>query len=258
MVKNLLTLAFLVSIAWPALSQFAQETKPVLKIYGTEGPGPAIKEAAEAFASANSVKVEVTATPIEKWKSQALKDADVIYSSSENVMDSYNDTLGIIDDKSITTFFLRPAALLVRRGNPKKIKGIKDFLHRDLKVIIVNGQGQVAMWEDIVGRLKDTAALNDFRKRIAFVARTTTEALQYWKNHEEVEAWLIFPTWAQNEEVQADVVHIEKDLVIYRSMGAAVTTVTHQRELALKFLEYLKSAEAEKIFKSKGWFKKEK
>lgn len=237
---------------------FAEDTKQTLKVYGTEGPFPAIREVADAFAAAHNVKVEVIGAQVEKWKKDAQKDSDVIYSSSENIMDEYNDTLGIIDEKSITTLFLRPASILVRPGNPKKIKGLKDLINRDLKVIIVNGQGQVAMWEDMAGRLKDVSAISELRKHIVFTAHTTSEALQYWKNHDEVEAWISFNTWAKREDVSADLVNIEKDLVVYRSMGAAVTSITNQRELSLKFIEFLKTPEAEKIFKAQGWFKKEK
>lgn len=236
----------------------AEDTKETLKIFGTEGPLPAVREAADVFAAANHVKIEVTGSAVEKWKAAAAKDSDIIYSSSENVMDIYNETLGVIDAKSIASLFMRPAAILVRPGNPKKIKGLKDLIQRDLKVIIVNGQGQVAMWEDMVGRLKDVEALVDMRRHIVFSAATTTEALQYWKNHDEVEAWISFNTWAKIEEANADLVNIEKDLVVYRSLGAAVTTITNQRELSLKFIEFLKKPEAEKIFKAHGWFRKEK
>lgn len=237
---------------------FAEDSKQVLKIFGTEGPFPAVREAADVFGAANNVKIEVTGAAVEKWKSLAQKDSDLIFSSSENVMDEYNENLSIIDEKSITTLFLRPAAILVRPGNPKKIKGLKDLINRDLKVIIVNGQGQVAMWEDMVGRLKDVSALIEMRRHIVFAARTTSEAQKYWKNHEEVEAWISFNTWAKRDDVNADLVNIEKDLVVYRSMGAAVTSITNQREVSLKFIEFLKTPEAEKIFKAHGWFKKEK
>ncbi|WP_413288269.1 substrate-binding domain-containing protein [Bdellovibrio sp. HCB337] len=243
-----------------SLSSFAaDDKKETLKIYGSEGPTPPVREAADAFAAANNIQMEVISTPLDKWRPQARKDADIIYSGSENVMDTYNDDLGILDDKTITTLFMRPAALLVRKGNPKKIKGIRDLLQKDVKVITVNGQGQVALWEDIVGRLKDVQALSDFRKRIVFTARNSSEATVYWKNHEEVDVWIAFNTWAKREDViTADVVNIEKDLIVYRSMGAAVTTITNQRELSLKFIEFLKTPEAEKIFKAQGWFKKEK
>lgn len=242
-----------------SLFSLAAEEKQIFKIYGSEGPFPAIRDAGDAFGAANGVKVELTYGSMDVWKKQAEKDADIIYSSSENVMDSYNDDLGIIDDKTIATVFMRPAAILVRKGNPKKIKGLKDLINRDLKVIILNGQGQVAMWEDMVGRLKDIQAMSDFRKRVVFTGRNANEAVKYWKNHEEVDAWISFNTWAKREEIiEADVVNIEKDLVVYRSMGVAVTTITNQRELALKFIEYLKTPEVEKIFKAQGWFKKEK
>jgi accessory colonization factor AcfC len=248
----------LIVVFFVSIFSFAEEPKQTFKIFGTEGPYPAMKEAADAFAAANNLKIEVVGNAVEKWKVDALKDSDIIYSSSENIMDTYNDTLGIIDAKTITALYMRPAAILVRPGNPKKIKGIKDLIHRDLKVIIVNGQGQIAMWEDIVGRLKDVEAMQEFRKHIAFSANTISEALHYWKNHDEVEAWLAFNTWDKDETVVADVVNIEKDLVVYRTTGAAVTSITNQRETALKFIDYLKTAEAEKIFKARGWFKKEK
>jgi len=250
---------FTASLFAMSVFSFGENAKPVLRIYGTEGPAPCIQELADTFAAANGIKVEVVVGPVDKWRRQAGKDADLIYSSAENVMDYYNDDLGIIDDKTITSLFMRPAALLVRKGNPKKIKGIKDLLNRDVSIIIVNGQGQVAMWEDIVGRLKDINAIVEFRKRVVFTGRYAVEAIQYWKNHPEVDVWLTYNTWLKREDViTADLVNIEKDLVVYRSMGAAVTSITNQRDLALKFIEYLRTAEAEKVFKAHGWFKKEK
>lgn len=250
----LLTLTLLFS-----LTSYGEDKKEILKIYGTEGPAPAFREAADAFAAANNVKVEVIAGPTEKWKKEAQKDADVVYSSSEHIIDIFNDELGIIDDKTITPLFMRTGAILVRKGNPKKIKGLKDLIHKDVKVIIIFGQGQMALWEDMVGRLKDIQAIADFRRHIAFSARASSEAVKYWQNHEEVDAWVTFNTWIKREDVpDVELVNIEKDLVVYRSTDAAVTTITNQREDSLKFIEYLKTPDAEKIFKNHGWFKKEK
>lgn len=234
-----------------------EAARPVLHIYGPHDPLPAMREVADRFEAKNNVKMEITGASTEIWKASAMKDADIVFSGSESMMEDYTKNLGIVDEKSVQTFYLRPATLLVRPDNPRNIKGIKDLLKKNLKVLVVSGTSQSALWEDIIGKLKDAEAVNTFRKRITYTAADTAAAEKYWQAHEDVDAWLTMSAWGKEAPTGAVLVPIEKDLVLYRGLAAAVTTTTTERDLSLKFLKFLNSTQAEKIFKANGWIKKD-
>ncbi|MFX5225904.1 AcfC family putative adhesin, partial [Acinetobacter baumannii] len=91
--------------------------------------------------------------PTAQWSEKAKLDADIIYSGSEAMMSDFENAFSeqIIKD-SVEPLYLRPAAILVRKGNPKNIKGFKDLAKSGVKVLVTHGAGQVGMWEDIAGR----------------------------------------------------------------------------------------------------------
>jgi accessory colonization factor AcfC len=260
LLRPVILTSFGVCLALAAVSAKAadEETaRPVLHIYGPHDPLPAMREVADRFEAKNNVKMEITGAATEIWKPAAMKDADIIFSGSELMMEDYGKNLGIVDEKTIQTFYLRPATLLVRENNPNNVKGLKDLLKKNLKVMVVSGTGQSALWEDIVGQLKDAEALNTFRKRIHYTAADTAAAEKYWQAHEDIDVWLTMNAWGKEAPPGAMIVPIEKDLLLYRGLAAAVTTTTTERDLSLKFLKFLNSVQAEKVFKSKGWIKKD-
>src|SRR5262249_28107845 len=124
-----------------------------LRIYGPGGPEPAIREAASQFGAAHGIKIDVTAGPTDKWLNAAKVDADLIYSGSETMMTDFVDAMGgeLVAD-TVTPLYLRVSAILVRPGNPRRIKNFNDLLAPGVKVLIVNGAGQNGLWEDIAGR----------------------------------------------------------------------------------------------------------
>lgn len=52
---------------------------------------------------------------------------------------------GQLVESTIEPLYLRPAAILVRRGNPKRIRGFRDLLKPGMRVMVVSGAGQVGM-----------------------------------------------------------------------------------------------------------------
>lgn len=229
---------------------FAETT---LNVFGPGGPAPAMKACADTYAKANKVKVNVTAGPTDKWIGEAGT-ADLFYSGSENMMDGFADKISQLDRATIQTHYLRPSAILVRPKNPKNISGVKDLVEKPLKVMVVNGAGQVGMWEDIVGRLKSAEALNKFRANIVFAASNTGEADKKWKEDPSIDAWLVFNIWGMRNLDYAQIVPTESDLTIYRSSGTALSKNTKNHELTKKFISYLKSSDCRKIFEKQGWF----
>ena len=122
-----------------------------LHVYGPGGPLPAMKEAAAVFGKAHGITVDVTAGPTPQWIDRAKADADLIFSGSEVMMSDFIATIPQIDAATVEPLYLRPAAILVRPGNPAHIGGIADLLKPGHRILVVNGAGQQGLWEDVAG-----------------------------------------------------------------------------------------------------------
>ena len=228
---------------------------PILRVYGPGGPAPAMKEAAQAFSTQRKMLVEVTAGPTPTWKEQALTDADLIFSGSEYMMTDFiqRDLPGLVKPEAVRTLYLRPSAILVRPGNPKGLRGVRDLVKPGLRVLVVQGAGQLGLWEDVLGRTGDVALVRAFRQRIVLHAPNSAEARKAWVSDPTLDAWLIWNIWQKASPELAEVVPTEPAWTVYRSCGAAVTTRTQEPVLAREFLAFLESAEGRSIFAKWGW-----
>ncbi len=242
-------------------SAFAQQAvstqKPaiILKAYGPGGPGPAMREAAKVFGAKKGIMVEITAGPAPMWKDQAMKNADLIFSGSEYMMTDFvrKDIPGLIDAATIRTLYLRPSAILVRPGNPKGIKGVRDLAKPGMKILVVEGAGQVGMWEDVAGRTGSVKLVDGIRRNIGSSAANSGEAKKIWNSDMSYDVWLIWTIWQKESPASADLVNTEPENTIYRSCGIALTNRSEQRALAKEFADFLQSPEGKTIFVKWGW-----
>ena len=225
-----------------------------LKVYGPGGPAPAMKELAMAFANARGIQVDVTAGPTSNWLAQAKSDAHVIFSGSENMMLGFIAAFeGQIEQKTIEPLYLRPATILVRKGNTKTITGIRDLAKPGMKVLVTEGAGQIGMWEDVAGRTGEIALLKAFRTNIVEFAANSGLALKSWKEKPEIDAWLIWNHWQIANPDVADQVAVEPELAIWRSTSVALTKRGTQTPNAIAFTAFLTSPEGTAVFKKWGW-----
>lgn len=239
----------------------AQQTAPAgaqgvtLKAYGPGGPAPAMREAAKVFGSKKGITIEITAGPTPTWKDRAMKDADLIFSGSEYMMTDFvrRDLPGLIDAATIRTLYLRPSAILVRPGNPKQLGGVKDLTRPGIKILVVEGAGQVGMWEDVAGRTGDVRLVEGIRRNIAFFAANSGEAKKLWNSDLSYDVWLIWSIWQKEDPAAADLIHTEKENTVYRSCGIATTNRSENKVIAKEFSDFLQSAEGQKIFVRWGW-----
>lgn len=161
-------------------------------VFGPGGPAPAMKEAAATFSKLRGVKVEVVAGPTSDWIDAAKQSGDVIYSNSETMMTDLQLAMGDrIDPTTITPLYLRVSNILVRPGNPHKIRGLKDLFRPGHRVLVVNGAGQNGLWEDMAGRTGDIAKVRALRSNIVRYAKNSAEAKQVWISDPSLDAWII-------------------------------------------------------------------
>ena len=266
MKQKVITLAWsiIVSTFVAILSQTAagaQGTAPtdktgvILKAYGPGGPAPAMREAAKVFGEKKGIRVEINAGPTPTWKDQSTKDADLVFSGSEYMMTDFvqKDLPGLIDTATIRTLYLRSSAILVRPGNPKGIKGIKDLAKPGLRILVVQGAGQLGMWEDVAGRTGSVKLVDAVRRNIGFFAPNSGEAKKLWSSDLTYDVWLIWTIWQKENPASADLVDTEPENKIYRSCGIALTNRSEQKTLAREFADFLQSSEGREIFVKWGW-----
>ncbi len=240
---------------------FAQQTAPAgsqgltLKAYGPGGPAPAMREAAKVFGGKKGISVAITAGPTPTWKDQAMKDADLIFSGSEYMMTDFvrRDLPGLIDVATIRTLYLRPSAILVRPGNPKKLGGVRDLAKPGIKILVVEGAGQVGMWEDVAGRTGDVRLVDGIRRNIGFFAANSGEAKKLWNSDLSYDVWFIWTIWQKEDPAAADLIHTEKENTVYRSCGVATTSRSENKAIAKEFSDFLQSADGQEIFVKWGW-----
>jgi accessory colonization factor AcfC len=235
------------------IASSAMAAPETLHVYGPGGPLPAMKEAAEMFGHAHGVDVQVTAGPLPQWIDHAKADADVVFSGSEVMMSDFITAMPNIDPATVKALYLRPAAILVRPGNPTHIKGIADLLKPGHRILVVNGAGQQGLWEDVAGRLGDIASVQAMRANIVKVAANSAQARQAWIEDKSLDAWLIWTIWQVANPTLADQVPIEPQYSIYRDVGVALTRTGEARPIARQFTEFLASPEGASIFAKWGW-----
>lgn len=153
-----------------------------------------MQEAAKTFGATAGVTVNVTAGPLSQWVDKAKADADVIFSGAESMMSDFAKALpGAFDLKEAYPLYLRPVAILVRPGNPKNIRGLRDLLAPGIKVLTVAGAGQVGLWEDVAGRTGDIELVRALRRNIVFPeAVNSGAAKEQWTQQADLDAWLIW------------------------------------------------------------------
>ncbi|MCQ0090291.1 substrate-binding domain-containing protein [Roseovarius sp. M141] len=226
-----------------------------LKLYGPGGPAPAMKEVAAKYETESGMTVEVIAGPTDKWMDEAQQNADALFSGSQNMMDDFIESYGNVLSETVDPLYLRPSTLLVRKGNPKCFDGVLSLMQEDVAIMVVDGAGQVGMWEDVVGRTRDIDNMRKFRDNIAFAAPNSGVAKQRWMENDELDAWLIWNHWQIDNPDIAEEVVIEPEFRIYRDVAVAKTSKGAENPELGAFLDYLKSDSASQIFADHGWQK---
>ncbi|MFG0216968.1 substrate-binding domain-containing protein [Brevibacillus porteri] len=227
------------------------QSDQVIRVYGPGGPLGPIKEAAEHFSAKTGMKVEVTAGPEGNWIGQAKQDADIIFGGSEYMLQDFifNHT-EMIDTKSRTELYPRAAGILVRKGNPKKIESLEDLTKKGVKIIDVNGAGQLGLWEDLAGR---KGLIEGISQNINLSVKSSAEAIERWKSNSSLDAWITYESWHYRLQDVTDLVELPEEEKLYRGTPIALTKITDQKKEAQQFIDYLRTEESHQIFQKWGW-----
>lgn len=243
----------LTSIFFSSLITYAD-----INLYGPGGPHTALIEIGNKYQEKTGVKVNVNFGPQATWNEKAKENADILFGASEQsaiaIANDHKENFSIYD---IEPIFLRRAIILTQKGNPHKIKGLKDLAKKDVKIIVPDGMGisntsGTGVWEDMIGRTKDIQLVKRSRNNIVLFTPNSGTARNAFLNN-ETDVWITWIDWAKSNPQYGDIVEIEKDLVIYRDIN--IVPNKNLSEEAKGFLDFLRGSEAKYLAKKYGWIK---
>lgn len=222
-----------------------------LHVYGPGGPAPVVKELAKLYEAKTGKQIKVVAGPPANWQAQAQQDADVFFSGASIMMNDFAKKFpGKIDLDDVDELNVREAGILVRPDNPKKIKSFADLLKDDVNVMVVDGSGQLSLWEDMVLKTGDIKKLEKLRDNIKVYADNSGEAIKRWSSDSNIDAIVIWKHW---QNADSKFVEAGKDYVIYRAAEVVIAKDSKNKELADDFIDFMQSSDIQKIWKKKGW-----
>jgi len=249
-------IAVLISFFYYAPSCFAAEN--TLLIMTGAASKPAMEELAKEFEKNTGVKIELNISGSGVLLSQIklTEKGDIYFPGSVDFIEKAKRENLIVETTETKIVYLVPA-INVKKGNPKNIKSLKDLCKPDIKVIIANPEmvclGVFAA--ELAERNFNAEEKAAFRKNII----NYVESCEKTANVISLEAadavigWSVFENW---DPKRIETVKINPDEVVRISyLSAAVTKYCKNTQLALKFIEYMKSPEGGmKFFEKYGYF----
>ncbi|VEH93886.1 Major antigenic peptide PEB2 [Campylobacter insulaenigrae] len=122
--------------------------------------------------------------------------------------------------------------------------------------MVVDGAGQVGLYEDMALKTGSVENLEKLRKNIKVYAKNSKAAVDEWKTNQNIDALIIWTHWIkavgekENKFIQAD-----KNFVIYRA-AEVPTTKGLKNSNVTKFIEFVKSKDMQKIWREEEWIKR--
>ncbi|MCX2682615.1 substrate-binding domain-containing protein [Campylobacter sp. MIT 21-1685] len=230
--------------------------KAEINLYGPGGPHIALKAAAAVFSEKTGMKVNVNFGPQATWFEQAKKDANILFGTSDQsalaIASSFN---GDFNTSNIKPLYFREAIILTQKGNPLKIKNLKDLITKKARIVVPEGAGKsntsgTGVWEDMIGRTQNIKTIQDFRNHIvAFVPNSGSAKKLFAENKADV--WITWSDWEKSNPDIGTAVAIEKDLVIYRTFNVVAREGSNKE--VYDFIDFLGTKEAASIFAKYGY-----
>jgi accessory colonization factor AcfC len=209
------------SITLLVASTIVNAQTDTIYVYGPGGPLSAMKASAAQFTVATKIPVKVTGGPESKWLSSAEKNADIIFGGAEYMLTQFIQAHpNMVNEATRTALYQRRAAILVRPGNPKKINSLKDLARKGIKILDVNGAGQLGLWEDIAGKENLIAPI---QKNIGQSFANTALGIDAWKADSSFDVWITYASWHENLKDITMVVELPASLRVYRGTPIVLT-----------------------------------
>lgn len=243
----------MLALLFAATPIFAQATKPELLLYCGITMVRPMTEIAQNFEKRENVKVTLAQGGSEDLY-QSLKRSGVgdLYLPGEPTYRNKFVGEGLLGEYQIVGY--NQMALMVQKGNPKKVKGDpKELLRKDLAVMIGNASsGSVGKEsKDILDAVGIYPKVVDVAISLAPDSRSLANAMKK-KEVDLVMNWRATGFFPDNA-VAMDVIDLNPKLAKPQALLLNLVTFSKHKDLARRFIAYAAGDEGQAIFRKHGF-----
>ncbi len=228
-----------------------------IMVFAGAASKPPTEEAAAAFEKKTGIKVNVVFGGSGYVLSQMMlgKTGDLYFPGSSDYMELAKKKNVVFPETEKYIVYLVPS-INVQKGNPKKIKSLKDLTKPGIKVAIANPEGVCvgAYAVEIIEKFFNKKEKEQFRKNLINYTEScekTATAISL-KAADAVVGWSVFEHW---DPERIETVRLKKEEVLRIGyIPIAISKYTKNRELAQKFIDFLLSEEGKAIFRKYKYF----
>lgn len=222
-----------------------------LLVYCGAGIRPPVDEIIKIFNKENEAEVgpDYAGSEVLLSRLKLLKRGDVYMPGDKHYVDQAA-TAGFVLSRKTVCFFV--PTILVQKGNPKNIKGLRDLLKPGIRLGLGDERscaiGRKAKkifkkngipWDKVAENLKfQSATVNELGMQIAA---------------KSLDAVIVWDAMAEYYKKDGDAVPIPVEQNVVSTVDAAVLTATVNRGLAKKFVEFMASERGRTVFKKHGY-----
>ena len=225
-----------------------------LQIFSAGAVARPIKKCADEFTAKfgtefnfNVNKAEILIEEIAK-----TREGDLLTCGSEFILD-HAQLKGLILKETRKSLGSRTSAIIVQKGNPKKINLMSDLAKRGMQVGVSVSGCLTGVWDDLATK---AGYAEQIRKNTVAYADGCGELMSFI-NKKEVDAILGWDAFKNLNAETMDRIELPENLRVQRSTAIGVIAFSENKELALKFIDFLVSEEGKRIYEEYGWHHKE-
>jgi len=221
-----------------------------LHVFSAGAVAPPIKKCAEEFKAEFGTEFEFTVGKAESLIEEIAetKKGDLLTCGSEFILD-HAQLKGLVLKETRKSLGSRTSAILVQKGNPKKIKSMFDLAKEGMLVGVSVSGCLTGVWDDLATK---AGFAEQIRNNTVAYADGCGELMSF-VNKKKVDAILGWDAFKDLNMETMDKIELPEDLQVYRSTAIGVITFSENKELAKKFVDFLVSEKGKKIYEEYGW-----
>ncbi len=225
-------------------------SKQTLHVFSAGAVATPIKKCAEEFKSKYGTEFQFTVNKAEILMEEIskTKEGDLLTCGSEYILD-HAQLKGLILKETRRSLGSRISAILVQKGNPRKIRSISDLTKEGVQVGVSVSGCLTGIWDDLATK----AGLTDQIRKNTVAYADGCGALMSFINTKKVDAILGWDAFKNLNMQTMDRIELTKDLQVQRNTAIGVITFSKNIDLAKRFIDFLVSETGKRIYEDYGW-----
>ena len=234
------------------LSSCISKNEKSIMVFAGAASKPATEEAATAFEQKTGIKVHLNfgGSGYVLSQMQISKQGDIYFPGSSDFMEIAKEQKLVFSETEKIIAYLVPA-INVQKGNPHKIKELKDLLNPLLKIAVANPEGvcvgtyALEIIEKNFSEFEKSAFKNNLVNYTGSCSKTA--AAVSVKSVDAVIGWRVFQYWEPQSIQNIDL--DKSQIVRIGYIPVAVSKFTKKKNDAMAFIQFLQSEEGMHIFR---------